>query len=438
MKFSSGTKVKLNSKEFQAEDVILVLERLESAVPHLHFKPWSARSYNPAKAHDPDELPIGEALWKGNLRTEVEVILNLRTLRLGSICRRDAGALSEDDYQFLIGLADEAARLVDASLTGAMSLFEYGTSAVAEDIKRRLSLDFDPVGAIRFIRSLSQDTYENQRISYGLILSKKHNGQDYFAKGFDNKRLKRLTDGFSTALTLDSKGRLSDYVCLTPPVREGLQTTRRPWWVAGLAEKSHRLAGVGIALLRNGEIIVVHRRRMLFTLRAGQWRLWNHAAILARLVGAWNKRGPRRQLEKVLIYLYHVAIDLSFRRSGGLLVVVPDDRSASQVLTSKTDKVHGNSRGVAEQALDRRLASTKIHNMDRRLIADLASLDGALIVNGNGRVLAYGAMTKSAAGLRQGARTRAAIASSSKGIAIKVSSDGTISLYAARKCFMEL
>jgi len=438
MKFRSGTRRRLVGKEFEPEDVKLVLERLESAVPHLHFSPWGARAHKKTKGHDPDELPIGEGLWKGNRRTEIEVILNLRALRLGSLCKRDAGALSEDDYEFLIGLADEAARLVDASLTGAMSLFEYGTSAVAEDIRRRARLEFDPLGAIRFIRALSQDTYENQRISYGLILSKKHDGRDSFAMGFDNKRLKRLTDGFSTALTLDSEGRLSDYVCLTPPKNEGVRASRRPWWIAGLAERADGLTGIGIALLRSGEMLVVHRKRMLYSLRSGQWRVWNHAAILARLVGAWKSGGPRRQLERVLVYLYHVALDLSFRRSGGLLVVVPDESRASELVMSKTDMVRGTSRGVAEKALDRRLASTKIHRMDRRLIADLASLDGALIASRNGRVLAYGAMTKSAGGKRQGARTRAAIASSGRGIAIKVSSDGTISLYAARRCVMEL
>lgn len=64
--------------------------------------------------------------------------------------------------------------------------------------------------------------------------------------------------------------------------------------------------------------------------------------------------------------------------------------------------------------------------IDRRVIADLAGLDGALVVDRSGKVLAFGAMTKSAHSSQQGARTRAAIGASREGVVIKVSSDGNI------------
>jgi DNA integrity scanning protein DisA with diadenylate cyclase activity len=108
------------------------------------------------------------------------------------------------------------------------------------------------------------------------------------------------------------------------------------------------------------------------------------------------------------------------------------------LLSSRTDQVGARGRGAAEKALDRILKSVRLQNIDRRIVTDLASLDGALIVDRSGRTLAYGAMTRTAGGSRQGARSRAAIASSREGLAIKVSSDGNISLFARGESVMEL
>ncbi len=433
MKLGRGTRSALNKADFVPEDVALVLERFEAAVPHLHFEAWRVRN------HHVNDVPTGEVLWKNAQRTLVQINLDLRgNVRLTTVCRRDSGAIPRDDYEFVLGLASEAAPLVQGTLDSSLSLFEFGTQAVADEVQRRADLEEDPLPVIRFVRSLSQETYENQRVSYGLIFGGRFVGTRAFAEAFDNKRVKRLTDGFSTALILDSKGRIAGYTALTTPEQEGLRLARRPWWSAGLASKSHSIGGVGLALLRNGDMLVVYKNRMLFSLRAGRWQLWNHAAILLRLNAKWVARGNPRNVQAVLGYLFHVALDLSFRRSGGLLVVLARRSRLRSLLVSRTDELGARGRGAAEQALDTLLSSRPVQSLDRRIIADVASMDGALVVNRVGHVLAFGAMTKTAGGAQQGARTRAAIAASREGMAIKISSDGGISLYADGKRFMQL
>lgn len=434
MKFSQGTRKSLGKRDHNIQDVIVVIERLEEAVPHFHFSPWRAE-----RTEDATHPAAPEVTWASSERTQMKVALGLRQgLRLWSTCEIEGSAIPKEDHRFLNALAEEATQLLTASYSGNMSLFEFGTLAVAAEIRLRADLEESPVGVIRFLRSLAQESYENQRISYGVILSADVTGFDSFSEAFDNKRAKRLTDGFSTALILDARLRIAGYAALAIPDHEGERLPRRPWWCSGLATASHRLNGIGIVLVRSGDMLVVHNGRLLFSLRAGKWRIWSHAAILGRMESAWNGRGHPGEIRRLLRYLYHVALDLSFRRSGGLLIIMARRERLAVLLSSRTDQVGARGRGAAEKALDRMLESNRLQNIDRRIVTDLASLDGALVVDRSGRTLAYGAMTRTAGGARQGARARAAIASSREGLAIKVSSDGNISLFARGESVMEL
>ncbi len=401
-------------------------------MPHIYFEEWRV------DRQVDDMSPLSEVTWTSPQRTAIKLALRLRgPIFLWTVCHNDAGTIPPEDHSFLRTLCEEAASLLRAT-TGQVSLFEFGTTAVANEVQRRARLTENPVGVIRFVRSLAQESYENQRLSYGIIFSAENDGSDAFSMAFDNKRAKRLTDGFSTALLLDAELNISGYASLNIPANESAHLPRRPWWCSGLASRSLELDGVGLALVRSGDMLVVHNGRTLFTLRAGKWRIWNHAAILARLESAWSTRGHRREVERLLRYLYHVALDLSFRRSGGLLVVIARRDRIGYILTSRTDRVGAAGRGSAEKALDVLLTRKRLHNIDRRIITDLASLDGAVIIDRSGRTLAYGAMTRTAGGARQGARTRAAIAASREGLAIKVSSDGDISFFARGDLVMEL
>ncbi|MGN8064862.1 diadenylate cyclase [Ralstonia sp. 22111] len=435
MKFAQGTHKKIVASDFECDDVALLLGRIEAALPHLIFGSWKAvTSQKPF-----DAAPCGEVLWKERQTVEVSLWLD-KKLRVSAIGCRHSGPVSSDDYQFLLHLASEASLMLHSRLGGALSLIDFGTLAVAGEMERVGGIDSNAITPIlRFVRALAHETYENQRLSYGLILTNRKDGEHPISEAFENKRLKRLTDGFSTALLVDGAGNISGYAPLTTPERESAKLTRRPWWIAGLADSAEELNGVGVALVRSGEMAVVHRGRLWFSQRSGRWQIWNHAAILSKLKDLWPEVGQRLGVaDKVLRYLYHVALDLSFRRSGGLLVVVTNPKKLRSGLSSLTDHVGGKGRGAVEQALDKRFAKKKIHTIDRRIFTDLASLDGAVIVDRVGKLLAYGAMTKPAGGTNQGARTRAAVGISRLGVAIKISSDGQISFFANGEKHLEL
>jgi hypothetical protein len=431
MRFHHGVYKRLASHNLEADDVRLVLSRLESAVPHLDFGAWSVGQHDCT-------FPEGEVARQNGKRT-LEIRLNLeRPLRLACFVRRRTGQTSASDYQFLLHLAWEAAQLIHSRLGGALSLFDFGSLAVGEVIKREGGFEGDIGSVLRFVRSLTQETYENERLSYGLVVSSRAEGTEPISQAFDSKRLKCLTDGFSTALLLDGHGRIAGYTSLQVSAREAFSLSRRPWWVAGLAERSADLRGVGIALGRSGEMAIVYRGRLWFSHRSGRWQIWNHTEIIDRLQAEWHGRGKRGNVDEVLRYLYHLALDMSFRGSGCLLVILLSWKHLGNLLISTTDAVGSRGRGAIERSLDTLFGHKRVQFVDRRILADVASLDGAVIVDRNGSVLAYGAMTKPASGSNQGARTRAAVAASKFGLVIKVSSDGQISMYTNRYCFLEL
>jgi DNA integrity scanning protein DisA with diadenylate cyclase activity len=72
--------------------------------------------------------------------------------------------------------------------------------------------------------------------------------------------------------------------------------------------------------------------------------------------------------------------------------------------------------------------------MPRAILVELAALDGAVVLDNTGRLLAYGAVLeprrRGRVDAAEGSRTKAAIGASNYGLAVKISADGDITLYA--------
>lgn len=83
-----------------------------------------------------------------------------------------------------------------------------------------------------------------------------------------------------------------------------------------------------------------------------------------------------------------------------------------------------------------------IQSLSRVVAVELASLDGAIVVDNSGHILAYGAVLdpKKAGRLRgsEGSRTKAAIGASNYGLALKISADGDITVYYDGDAFIKV
>ena len=179
-----------------------------------------------------------------------------------------------------------------------------------------------------------------------------------------------------------------------------------------------------------------------FTYRYGRWHYWNHAHLVHLLRDlARTQHVPPRILGRVVGAIYRAALDVSFRRSGGLFVVLRSRANLGKVVRLG-EAIAAVGRDKRDLEFDDVIGNHPIQAVPRSVAVELAALDGALVFANSGELLAYGAVLqpKRAGKLRgtEGSRTKAAIGASNYGLAIKVSSDGDITVYSKGKSFITM
>ena len=125
--------------------------------------------------------------------------------------------------------------------------------------------------------------------------------------------------------------------------------------------------------------------------------------------------------------IYESCLDVSFARTGGCIGVAHQSK-LDQVpsLVSSADLLSGQI-NCKTRLLSRIIGGLSFQNLDRRARTELLSLDGAMILDRNGRILAAGAIVDVPSGsVGGGGRTAAARRLSMIGLGVKVSQDGTI------------
>ncbi len=162
---------------------------------------------------------------------------------------------------------------------------------------------------------------------------------------------------------------------------------------------------------------------------------WNHTHLVDLIRNAARvQRVPPNLLSNVVRAIYRAALDSSFRRSGALFVLLRR-RASLRDIVRLGDAVHDRRRDVLDAAFDHAVTPIKVQSLPRSILAELASLDGAVVLSNRGDVLAYGAIleAKKKGRIRgtEGSRSKAAIGASNYGLTLKVSSDGDITVYVA-------
>jgi DNA integrity scanning protein DisA with diadenylate cyclase activity len=153
------------------------------------------------------------------------------------------------------------------------------------------------------------------------------------------------------------------------------------------------------------------------------------------------QRIPKKILGRVVGAIYRAALDVSFRRSGGLFVVLHNRKHLRRVVRMG-DAIGEPRRSLTDGEFDQVVREHNIQSVRRTVAVELASLDGAIVLNNSGLIRAYGAVLnpKRSGRLRgtEGSRTKAAIGASQYGLAVKISSDGDIKVYHEGKEFISV
>ena len=313
----------------------------------------------------------------------------------------------------------------------------FDEDVVAAHLQQHHGLQMGIARVFDAMRTLAGQTYENKPISFGCILDPGWHSEStevFPADFFKFKKYKALTDGFRTGYVVSSSGRLVGLVDLehTQPALAGTEHHMYPDWAAHVARLSQG-GRCGLCLTRAGDVLVFDEGTLRFAYRFGRWRYLNHSHIIDLLRNlARIQHVPQARIGRVVKSIYRTALDVSFRRTGGLLVMLRNQNNL-RALVRTGDAIGDDSRLGVDEELDRALPGDTIQGLPRRVVAELAGLDGAVVIANSGTLLAYGAILQPRRRGRlrgtEGSRTKAAIGASAEGLAIKISADGDITVY---------
>jgi hypothetical protein len=305
--------------------------------------------------------------------------------------------------------------------------------------------------AIEVLRVAALSTYENRPISTGVLLL----GGPYVARpaavapyhvppipqSFAGsltgiRSFYRLADGVHTLFLVSQEGALIDIIDAARWAREA-----HPQLTLGVpcpnTYKAHALATMSgrdicVVLSPSQEMKVFAEGAPVFTFHNANWHLLDVQAKYTEWVTAVGN-------PPLADRLFQAALDLADLREGALFVVLRDAEASAGELVAPADRLDMMASRSDVVTPSRRdllylLTGRSITDLDPSVLGALASLDGAIVVDRTGRLLAAGAILRHPPSVEvswfvEGARTTAAFAASRFGPVLKVSEDGIITFF---------
>lgn len=427
-------------------------------LPHVEGSAWEqiARSRTECSWSSPARKEIRITLAIGDEgQSDAASLRAFVTRKQVGIARRVAGeTLDTREYDICKTAVEQIKEILQMGLPQinrrALSALSksFDEEVISRHIQKHHKIEMSIGDLFSSLHELSEQTYENKSLSFGCLIdmeiANSLDAEARFPSDFlkAKKKYRALSDGFRTAYHVSTKGHVKNFLDLEDFNSPKLTAHNYfPDWGALLARAS-RGRRCGIALSRQGDILVFDGGTLRFTHRHGSWQYWNHNHIVNLLCDrAKAQRVPPRIMNSVIAAAYTAALDISFRRSGGLIVVLHNRRNLRQLVRSG-DAISDAKKSAADTDFDRLFQKSKIQTMPTRTTVELASLDGAVVVSNHGDILAYGAILNPKKTGRlsgsEGSRTKAATGASNYGLAFKVSSDGGIEIFYKGSKFIEV
>ncbi|MDE3156354.1 MAG: DNA integrity scanning protein DisA nucleotide-binding domain protein [Acidobacteriota bacterium] len=304
--------------------------------------------------------------------------------------------------------------------------------------------------ALEVLRVAALSTYENRPISTGVLLL----GEPYepliggrapaalppqsFAGSLTAIRsFYRLADGVHTLFLVSTDGALLDIIDVARWARElhpgqAIVDVPCPNTYKSHAQATMNGRDVCVVLSPSQEMKVFAEGAPAFSFHNANWHLLDVRAKYDEWVAAVGEPGLADRL-------FQTALDLADLREGALFVVLRDADASVGELVAPADRLDTAASRADVVSPSRRdllylLTGRSVTDLDPSVLAALASLDGAIVVDRAGRLLAAGAILRhppsvEVSWLVEGARTTAAIAASRFGPVLKVSEDGIITFF---------
>ena len=277
--------------------------------------------------------------------------------------------------------------------------------------------------------SLSQQTYEGNKIVYAVGLDQAGKGETDFFSFIRTDYAKVFSNSRNTILVIDPAGRLIRHEHLEyHPDKDERMRIPCPLHFLQLAHWTRENPGAVLAaLIWSGDILIFRQGSLCFALRRGRWKHYPHAQSISLLSTTMAKH-----TENLRETLYATLLDISFQRSGGCLGFVRrgSEKAVTEEVIVASDAFLGPDT-ISEKArtLQHLIAGKRFQDIERSLRLELASMDGAFVFSAN-RVLTAGAILKIQSSDTQGGGRRAAAKALARyGLGVKISNDGQIDVF---------
>jgi len=294
--------------------------------------------------------------------------------------------------------------------------------------------------AIEVLRESSLLTYENRRISTGVLLTGResdpfHADPDapagalqYTSSLIAIKSFHRLCDGLKTVFLVDGDGRLVDLVDMQEYARaHDPAPLPAPSAARYYAHSLATLEGghICLVLTPNGEIKVFAGGVQVFNFLEGRWHLTD---IVEKYREFQRAVGDVALAER----LFTAALNLAEHRRGGLFVIL-DHSAAARDLVALPDLLENDDAlGTNKGQIHYLLRGKNVLHLELSVLQSIARVDGGIVMDRAGRLLAFGAILRNAGEhvtAQEGGRTTAAVHASRFGPVLKISEDGSVSFY---------
>ncbi len=358
--------------------------------------------------------------------------------------------------------------LLNQDLSHRLDRFSYQTEdLIVADYLEAVS-PYRVPAVLEALRVAALSTYENRRVSMGaMLLGTRHDpaapdrqnregAPNFNARLTAIKGFHRLCDGVRTVFLVDLQGDLMRLIDVSrwAAAVQGSDPLVHPCPQAYRDHaKATRSGGhVCLVLTPAQEIKVFAEGTLMFSFSDARWRLMD----IPRKFAVWCEAVGRAGWPGLAMAVFQAALNLSEARLGALFVVLRDpehsvpqlltlpDQISREVLADDPEDPDNLSPKHAKRSLHHAVRGMTLADLEPSVLEAIASLDGAVVIDQDGRLLSFGAILRIAPETLefgravQGARTLAALAASVHGPVIKVSEDGYLTMFLKGRRVWEL
>lgn len=276
------------------------------------------------------------------------------------------------------------------------------------------------ISTIDMFDKWSKETYETQNICASV-------GFDPFCEIpsdidvtslIQDDMMKVMSNGIDTMFLCNADGKLVtlQYLEESPTYVENI-----PSIFSKIAQWA-QVGKIALTLTQRGEILIFTSEGLSYARRRGGWIFINckqNSHVMGHDTAGFFTPVRRAVLDTCL--------DVSFRRTGTCIGIIKEGGGCPECVQS--EDVLADSQTDRANFLRKVITGKKFHEVSRTIRQELAAIDGALVLSGDGTVLAIGAILKIEGvviGRTTGGRSVAAQTLARYGYGIKVSADGQI------------